>query len=289
MNIGFWNIESKVKKPSKAKKKTNVIKDLSDYLAEWTVENELDIICLAETRDDIILSFIIKLNAISKSNYSQIKCAKDKLILISRYSDTVFEDKSGLYDSTRWTAHKITIPSIIELNLFAVHFHSKASWPEASLSLECVNFARDIKLIEKSTNTNLTVLIGDFNMNPFENGLVAANGINALSDLDYTAKSKKGRKVNSTYYDFFYNPMWNFFGDLNKHYGTYYYRTPGHVSQEWNMYDQVIIRPTLKPYLNKPFVKIIKKIGTENLIKAYGRPDKDKYSDHLPIVFSLKL
>ncbi|WP_426491247.1 endonuclease/exonuclease/phosphatase family protein [Hymenobacter sp. 102] len=284
MNIGFWNIESKPKK----KNNKIFLKDLSDYMVMLTIERQLDIICLAETRDDINLSFITKLNTIVRDSYSIIKCSKDKLTVISRYSNTSFEDKSHLYKSTRWTAHKLTIDSLIELNLFAVHFHSKTSWSEASLALECVNFARDILVVEEQTKCKNTILIGDFNMNPFENGLVAANGLNALSDLEYAIKTPKGRDIDGTFYEFFYNPMWSFFGDINRQYGTYYYRTPGHISHEWNIYDQIIMRPRLKSYLDDPFLKIIKNIGGEDITKVFNRPDREVYSDHLPVILKLK-
>jgi len=279
MNIGFWNVNSK-----KAKK------DLSDSLVDLTLEKDLDILCIAEILDNDTILFLKKINAKSKSQkYNQIKCSKDKLILISRNSGNIFEDKSQLYNSHRWIAHKVTIPSIITFNLISIHFHSKLNWSENSLALECVNLSRDIELVEKANQCINTILIGDFNMNPFENGLVAANGINAISDLDYASKNKNGRKIDGTYYKYFYNPMWNFFGDFKVPYGTHYCRVPGHISHEWHIYDQVILRPSLKQYLIKPFIEIVDKINADDLTKKYNRPDNVNYSDHLPIILKLKL
>lgn len=279
MNIGFWNVNSPDNK-----------KDLSDSLVSLTLEKQLDIICIAEIKDAIVLAFLKKINKSGTTNkYSQVKSTKNKLTIISRYTNTVFEDKSSLYSSTRWTAHKVSIPSIISFNLISVHFHSKINWSEASLALECVNLSRDITKIESDSKCSETILIGDFNMNPFENGLVAANGINALSDLNYGTKRKSGRTIDGTKYKFFYNPMWNFFGDFTEPFGTHYCRVPGHISHEWHIYDQIIFRPTLKQYLHKPFVEIVKKIYTDSLTKNFSRPDKVNYSDHLPIILKLKL
>lgn len=279
MNIGFWNLNSSDNK-----------KDLSDSLVSLTLEKQLDIICIAEIKDATTLSFLKKINKSGTTHkYSQMKCAKSKLTIISRYANTVFEDKSSLYTSTRWTAHKVSIPTIINFNLICVHFHSKINWSEASLALECINLSRDIEKIETDSKCSDTILIGDFNMNPFENGLVATNGINALSDLNYASKRKAGRKIDGTKYKYFYNPMWNFFGDFTEPFGTHYCRVPGHISHEWHIYDQVIFRPTLKLYLNKPFVEVVTKIYTNNLTKNFNRPDKVNYSDHLPIILKLKL
>lgn len=279
MNIGFWNINSSDKKNKK---------DLSDALVSLTLEKQLDIICIAEIQQHTIDAFLLKLSNLGRK-YQVVKASKDKITIISRNDSAIFEDKSSLYESNRWIAHKIHIPSIITFNLISVHFPSKVNWTKESLALECVKLSKDISEIEKATNCSETVLIGDFNMNPFEDGLVAASGINALIDLNYALKQSKGVKIDGTRYKYFYNPMWNFFGDFTEPFGTHYCRVPGHISHEWHIYDQIILRPSLEPYLKKPFVEIVKQIEGNNLTKNFSRPDSKKYSDHLPIVLTLKL
>lgn len=277
MNIGFWNI------------KCEKLADRSDLLVSFVREKQLDILCVAETNDNTNISFLSKINQSgTKRAYVQIKSIKNKISIFSSYSADLFKDKGGLFNSTRWTAHKISIPNILNFNLVSVHLNSKVNWSESSLSLECVNLSRDILSVEHDTNCSETILIGDFNMNPFENGLVAANGLNALPDLKYLTK-KPRRTIDGTTYKSFYNPMWNFFGDFKPPYGTHYYRPPGHVSHEWHVYDQVILRPTLAPYLEKNFVDIVTRLDGDNLCKKFERPDSVKYSDHLPIILNLKL
>ena len=83
--------------------------------------------------------------------------------------------------------------------------------------------------------------------------------------------------------------MWSFFGDSTLPFGTHYYREPGHVSREWNIYDQIIYRPSLSNYIDKAKLEIVYSIGGQNLINALNRPDKDFYSDHLPIIFEINL
>jgi hypothetical protein len=133
-----------------------------------------------------------------------------------------------------------------------------------------------------------SILIGDFNMNPFEKGLVASNGINAWQHLDYLKDNPKGREIDGSFYRYFYNPMWNYFGDFQIPFGTIYHRAPGHVSHEWNLYDQVIFRPELYNYVDKNSVQIVTNISGVSLLKDYERP-YEKYSDHLPITFELKI
>lgn len=194
-----------------------------------------------------------------------------------------------MYHSKRWDAFLIEIPGVIRFNLFSVHFHSKVNWSESSLALECTNFIRDILFVESKTACDETILIGDFNMNPFEDGLVAANGIHAIQDLEYANNTTDGREIDGNKYKYFYNPMWNFFGDFKKPMGTHYHRTSHSVSQEWNMYDQVIFRPSLKAHLDKDYIQVIQRIKNYDLVGYYGRPKDNKYSDHFPLVFKLKI
>lgn len=275
MTIGFWNINRK---------------NISDNLVDLVTEQQIDVLVLAEANDQTILDFIIKNNRINPNRqFNQVSSSNDKLALLTTYSSPVFNSKSSLYPSPRWTAHHIKIPTVIEVNLFSVHFHSKVNWSDASLALECVNLSNDIQTVEKDSGCMETILIGDFNMNPFENGVVAANGVHAIQDLDYAYKRPKGRSIDGMKYNYFYNPMWNFFGDHSQPFGTHYHRTAGHISQEWNIYDQVIIRPTLKRHLKGQYVKIVNTLAGEKLTGSYSRPDSANYSDHLPITLQLTI
>lgn len=275
MTIGFWNLNNK---------------DLSDLLGVFVIENDIDILYLAEAEPDTIAAFIKKTNAILNGNeFHQMVCSKDKLIILSRFKKAVFEDKSSVYRTSRMIAHKLKIPAIIELNIIGIHFHSKNNWTDVSLAMECATVANAIHQVEVDSQQTNTILIGDFNMNPFEAGMIAANGLHAISELEYASKKDKGREIDNIHYPYFYNPMWNFFGDYQIPYGTYYHRTAGNVSYEWHIFDQVLVRPSLKKYLGKNYVQIITKIGTESLLNSLNRPDKNDYSDHLPITLTLKL
>jgi hypothetical protein len=273
MNIGFWNINKK---------------DISDLLVDFVNEQQLDILLIAESEEKTILDFLIKNNKKNSSRlFNQISSDNTKVSFLSSYPISQFVNKSKLFISQRWSAYQIEIPTIIKLNIFPVHFHSKVNWSESSLALECVNFSRDIEIVEKKTGCFDSILIGDFNMNPYENGVVSANGIHAIQDLEYAGNRPKGREIDGIHYNYFYNPMWNFFGDFKKPFGTHYYRTSGFISQEWNIYDQVIFKASLKKFLFGDYVQIITNIAGENLIKAFNRPDKQNFSDHLPIIFKL--
>lgn len=271
MNIGFWNLNKN---------------DISDQIVQLTIENELDIICIAEvSSDSLIIDIITKYRRIKKEELYHIHNIKDKVIVLSRLKPSLFLDISSTYQSKRLISFKLEIKNKIILNLVFIHFHSKNNWSDISLAMECVTIASAIRNIESLTNSDNTILIGDFNMNPFESGLISTTGLNTVSDKTFL-ESKKSRIVDETNYNFFYNPMWNFFGDNNKVRGTYYYRSSGNISYEWNMFDQILIRPSLIRYIDENSINIISRIGTENLLSEYNRPNK-KISDHLPIAIKL--
>ena len=273
MKLAFWNINNK---------------DLSNSLVDLVNENEIDILILAESKEDCVLDFISKQMKINPSRqFNHINNSKIDLLAI--YDNNVIQTNSSLFPSPRWDAYYIDIPTVIKFNLIVVHFHSKVNWSEDSLALECVNLSRDIALVEKSTGDTRTIVIGDFNMNPYESGMVAANGLHALPDSDFIRKRPKGRKIDGVNYNFFYNPMWNYFGDTEKPYGTHYYREPGHVSREWNIYDQVLYRDSLSLEIDKSDITIVTSILGDDLLNAMDRPDKVNYSDHLPITLNIKI
>ncbi|MEN8927723.1 MAG: endonuclease/exonuclease/phosphatase family protein [Flavobacteriales bacterium] len=273
MKIAFWNINKK---------------ELSDLLVEFVNENQIDVLLLAEVEEKEVLNFIIKQNLINPSR-KYFHISNNKVNILSSFSPKIFKKQNIDSNSPRWSSYMLDFPSFIKFNLICVHFHSKVNWSEDSLALECVNLSRDIDYIETSTGVNETIVIGDFNMNPYESGLVAANGLHAMPDLNHISSGKGNRQIDGITYKYFYNPMWTFFGDKELPYGTHYYREPGHVSREWNIYDQVIYRPSLSKHIDKNKIEIIHKIGGQNLITALNRPDKKNYSDHLPIIFEINI
>ena len=283
MKIGFWNIDSSGNNLAHGK-------DLSDSLVSLILEKEIDIMCIAEANDDVIATVLAKIQKMpSGQGYNQVRNFKDKVTLISNISDGDFKDCGDQYSSTRWASHFISIPGKLDFNLFTVHFHSKSNWSDESQGFECVNLSRDIAIVESHTGCDNTIVVGDFNMNPFESGMVAANALHAIPDLDYAQRHPQGREIDGTDYRFFYNPMWNFFGDYTSPVGTYYFRASGHVAYEWHIFDQVIFRPTLKQLLGNDYVQIIQEIDNDSLVQGLGRPDRTLYSDHLPITLKISV
>jgi hypothetical protein len=125
-------------------------------------------------------------------------------------------------------------------------------------------------------------------MNPFESGVVGAEGLHAV--MDQRIARKISRTVRGEEKFFFYNPMWSYLGDYpSGPPGTYYYSSSRQVNFFWNMFDQVIIRPELLEFFDQGSLRILTLAGSTNLLNSSGVPDTKISSDHLPIMFGLEL
>jgi hypothetical protein len=137
---------------------------------------------------------------------------------------------------------------------------------------------------ETNRNHDRTILMGDFNMAPFESSLVRADVLHAT--MSRHIASRGVRTVQGQQFKFLYNPMWGLLGDNieGRPPGTYFYPS-GVLSRFWNMFDQILLRPALLPYYHKESVRIITTIDDVSLLK------KEKIdasiSDHLPILLDL--
>jgi exonuclease III len=169
-----------------------------------------------------------------------------------------------------------------------LHYQSKRNWNTADQSAHASVLKSEIEKIEDEQGHKRTIVCGDFNMNPFEDGLVQHSGFHAVMEKEIVRR--RTRKVLGKEYHFFYNPMWGFLGDLGRGQvsGTMYYSPANSIVYHWNLYDQVLIRPDLINYFNDAGLDIVTQIGSTNLLTQRRRIDP-KISDHLPIKFELNI
>jgi hypothetical protein len=127
--------------------------------------------------------------------------------------------------------------------------------------------------------------LGDFNMSPFEAGLAAAHTFNAT--LSEQVAFRETRKFQDNEYPFFYNPCWATLA-ARPIPGTYYYNSSDSLAFYYYTFDQVLVRPSLISALAPGGVVVHHTVGQESLVRA-GRPDKNTFSDHLPVSVSLTI
>ena len=166
-------------------------------------------------------------------------------------------------------------------NISVLEYDLEDVQEQASIAAEYVRFA------ERTARHSRTVVIGDFNLPPFDRAMVKAGGFYAIMDRKLVASATQ-RRVLFNDYPLFYNPMWSMLGDIaHKPPGSYHYYKAKHLNYYWYMYDQVLLRPELLPMFHEKDIAIVTRIGGANLLNADGTPDAEVASDHLPIFLKL--
>lgn len=265
----FWNLHNK---------------PLQRSVINLTHKHNVDIVILAECRIDPSY-LLVALNQHTNRIYDYAPGFACKKIQIftrfpSEYATVVLEDE-------RLTARNVQTPSANSpILLIGLHLPSKSFWDESDQAVESAVFSNLIKQAEKIVNHQRTLLVGDFNMNPFDRGIVNANGFHGV--MSKQIARRKGRIVQGRNYSYFYNPMWGLFGDATPGPpGTYFYSEAGHAGYFWHMFDQVLLRPDLLESFEHTNLKILDTDGEVSLVTTDGCPDADKASDHLPLLFQL--
>jgi len=105
-----------------------------------------------------------------------------------------------VFESERVSIRRLALPARAEILIAAVHLPSKMHSSGDSQAFECVELAKQIAAEEDRVGHQRTVLLGDFNMNPFEFGLVAANGLNSV--MSRRTASRSTRTVQGREYRF---------------------------------------------------------------------------------------
>lgn len=269
MNFLYWNINRK---------------SLVAQVAAIVKDHDIDLIMLSENGVKVE-SLRNKLFDETGSAYSLVYHGTFDPLTLTRLPNESFMPK---LDSAHMIAFLFRHPRRIgvDFNLFIVHLRSKLHSGRESQQFAAVDPSRDIFEVERQVGHRRSIIIGDFNMNPFEEGLTASHGFHAVMSKDVAQKNS--RVVQGREHFFFYNPMWSFFGDIPKGPpGTYFYDNSDHVNYFWNMFDQVLVRPELMNLFPDDKLKIVTQADGQSLLNARGRPDGKLASDHLPVVFSL--
>lgn len=271
MKIGFWNINKK-----------SFIQDLVDF----TYNKDLDILILAECTVSVPKLESELRKGYSMRNYSGLKIKNSKFKIFTRLDTKYIKNHDKEFGGNSWTINKFSLPTLIPFTIISVHLPSKIHWDDFSQSLEAVNLMNEIRKYENKNGGN-SLVIGDFNMNPYEIGMTSSIGLHGMKDASIA--KKKSRLVQGTKYDYFYNPMWNFLGDKHDVSGTYFYKKAVHNNVMWNTFDQVLIRPTLVDLFKISDIEITTKIGSKELIDTRTKKIKKGFSDHLPILISINI
>lgn len=211
MTFLFWNLN---RKP---------LEGLIQLLLE---EHAPDIVILAECE---ISSAIMRTMLQTQRGMRYYLLENDpspKLVFLSRLpkrSIKLISDDGGV------AIRRVFSPLGEEFLLVAVHLGSKLRLDSDEQSLLATRLPQMIGEAEKKLGHFRTIVMGDFNMDPFEAGLTSSETLHAVMDRQVAARQM--REVKGRDRRFFYNPMWNFLGDASSRpSGTYFYNDSSPVA-----------------------------------------------------------
>lgn len=188
-----------------------------------------------------------------------------------------------LTQNTHYTMLKTSVYEN-EMYIIALHLPSQLY---ASLDSQ-KNYLRNLRYeidstIGKSTDKNI-IVIGDFNVNPFESPMINFDGFGASNCKMARKKIKYQNDEITTYI----NPTWQLYSRFNAP-GTINYPRPSSYSfdvLEWHYLDQVVISQKLSELIIEDSIEIIEKINTLSFFNVDCR--SVLISDHLPIFYSFR-
>jgi len=270
----FWNINNKD----------------DSFISEIAkLTSDVDILLLAENSniDDTIIEQHLGLK---KVTYINPKKDEGKLTpkFYSKFQLNEFEHIYTI-SSKRAVLTSLKLNNIDEIIIGGIHLPSKLETTISEQTMIARNCVREIEEIETIRKHSRTIIFGDFNINPFEPGMIEPDAFNAT--LSSQIAKKISREFQFRKHKYFYNPMWSFLGDRD--YKTGDYKIPGSYyfkkDYSWNMYDKVIMRPEMIDIFDFSSLKIIEDLGNEKLVDNDFFIKSDSYSDHLPLKFKINL
>ncbi|MGO8751991.1 MAG: hypothetical protein ACLQNE_39115 [Thermoguttaceae bacterium] len=177
------------------------------------------------------------------------------------------------------------------LLLVLVHGLDIINYNEQARSLFFERLHEDVTWIEDNDSKvghKQSVILGDFNADPFEAVVGGIRGLHAIRVRDVGGRDK--RSVLNRDYEFFCNPMWSCYKGWEKSPpGTHYYNGSDVHEVFWHMIDQVVLRPQALHMFSERNLRVLTEVGHTSLLTSCGHPDKVNASDHLPVLFKLNM
>ena len=156
MRFLFWN--------------THNTKDINSILCGMIVEQKANIVILAEYEDIIEdLIYNLDLKGVRMNVYPSIGC--DRLIILGNTKD-IRQSRQSKYYSMQIIKN--------DMLLCGVHLPSQMWADERTQTLAFQSVVRDIELAEEDGGIDKTIVVGDFNQNPYDDGCLGACGFHGI-------------------------------------------------------------------------------------------------------------
>lgn len=261
MKVIYWN--------------TNKIKNLSTILDICISENP-DVFFLSEIDEKIIENEIKELDNINYLHF--LNPGSSRVSIITKKQLNI---KLGLQNKYYTN---VKLPDL-DIELISLHLPSQMFQHFDALKEFIRDFRKDIDINIGVPDEKRILLIGDFNVSPFDKPMIDFDGFSATNSINSRDKITHLTKNKAIYY----NPTWQLYSNTNFP-GTKYFRRPSGSSYdvlEHHFLDQVVISTKLCRELKSENIEVIKKS------KKYTYYNKGSNvimeSDHLPLSYKISI
>lgn len=211
LKVLFWNLGGNTRNKN--------YKPGIEAIKELTERDSFDVILLAECNEQARLNIYSELNKIS-STYVNGSTIGSKLAVFHKLSQN--QKPIQVFHSQRYSFFHY-------MDTLVVGVHLQSRYPNlngVNLYKKAAEVKTEIVEIADKYSTQNIIIVGDFNLDPFEHGMTAMDGFNA-SFSPIVAKRRPVLRLYAKKYLFkhpyFFNPSWHLHGHFgNKVQGTYY-------------------------------------------------------------------
>jgi hypothetical protein len=261
----FWNVKKR---------------DLSPIVCALVKSTKADVIVLNEPPTTIGTTLDLLKHEVSNDFHVPVSATENRFHLFCRHPGL---DLTEIHAGFRTSFRRMRLGED-RLILALIHGVDVRNYDSDARLSFAHELATEISFVNIQHATNRLVLLGDFNMNPYERSMNLAAGLNAMMTRDCVRAGT--RKHLKKEYELYYNPMWSLFGDNTDGPPGTVYDVSNQGPYGWSMFDQVLFNHSIVDLFEK--VQILDEAGIYRLTDDRGRPDKKNASDHLPILVSLK-
>lgn len=245
------------------------------WVTDIIQENEIDIAIFAEYHKTSFERVISNL----KNTY--FRCdgfgACEKITLLSKENINTIVRR----EQNRYTLYSCSKDNHI-YNVVGIHLPASPSSSSNDRKNVIRAIVHDICEQEKELKNRLTIVLGDFNCNPFDEEIIQKDAFNAVLYKELIMKQEIVTYQNQQYRRF-YNPILHYLSESTQTYGSFYYSS-SIIALYWNSFDQILVRKDLAEKIKSfEYIRSIKGKKLLNDIKP-----NSTISDHLPLIVNIE-
>jgi hypothetical protein len=259
-------------------------RDSGEAIGHLCQEHDVDVLLLAETETGSA-RLVTEINGVAgtKGTFWELPRLGSRVRAFTHYAPGLVRP---IFDDSHVKMLELRLPIGMPLLIVAAHLPSKLWASPEDQKYRVRQLREDIATQEAHLGHRNTVVIGDLNVNPFEDALTAADGLQGV--MDRVIAARPARTVQGQAWDYFYNPMWSRLGDDSEGPpGTYWHAGSGLVNHFWNTFDQVLLRPDVLSCYD-PAGLVVPTHAADQVILLLGGGAAG-LSDHLPVALALSI